>query len=141
MKFLMPQVGGHLHGDYSLLVPYDILNILGEPKFVQMSWHMKQRRIVIRTADMNEEGALDVPEQKYEKALFALPRMVNQNNPIDAMGWGDTAYAVETRLVRDKNDVIYLMIDLKSGKPADTKEICGTLYTPECLYTEDDDGL
>ena len=55
------------------------------------------------------------------------------------MGWGDTPYSVEARLVRDHSDVIYLMIDLKTAKPADKKRINGVFITPECLYNEDDE--
>lgn len=51
--------------EYSLLIPYDVLNILGEPKYIQMSWHLKQRRIVIRAAEVHEEGALDLFDRKY----------------------------------------------------------------------------
>lgn len=124
---------------YSLLIPYDVLNILGGPQYVQMSWQLKQRRIVLRAANKHEEGALDVPEEKYENSIFALPEIKEKRNPIAAMGWGVTPYSVEARLVRDHSDVIYLMIDLKTAKPADKKQINGVFITPECLYNEDDE--
>ena len=81
--------------EYSLLIPYDVLNILGEPKYIQMSWHLKQRRIVIRAAEVHEEGALDVPEEKYEDSVFALLELTKKRNPIAAMEWGNIAYKRE----------------------------------------------
>ena len=125
--------------EYSLLIPYDVLNILGKPKYIQMSWHLKQRRIVIRAAEANEEGALDVPEEKYEDSVFALPDLTEKSNPIAAMEWGDIPHSVEARLVRDRRDRIYLMIDLKTGKPVDTSKINGVFLTPACLCCEDDE--
>lgn len=118
--------------DYSLLIPYDVLNKLGEPEYVQMSWNMESRRIVLRSASADEESVIDVPKQQYEKALFSLPTLIGEN-PIDAMNWHDTPYAVESRLVRDRDNVVYLMIDLNTAKKADTNKIEGVFMTPECF--------
>ena len=125
--------------DYSLLIPYEILELLGKPRYIQMSWHMEKRSIVIRSAKADEEGALDVPEEKFGKSLLALPDLVDKHNPIDAMGWGDTPHAVEARLVKDSNGTLYILIDLLAAKPADTKNIIGALLTPECLTVSDDE--
>jgi len=119
--------------DYSLLIPYDVLYILGDIKFVQLSWNIPARRIVICAAEENDEGAIDVPVSKYEHELFALPSLIEKQNPIEAMGWGDIPHSLEARLVHDKSGKVYLMIDLKTAKPADTSQIDGFLTTPQCF--------
>ncbi len=125
--------------EFSLLIPYDALNKLGEPKFVQLAWKIPDRRIAIYPATVDDDNALDVPEQKLEYSILALPSILTDDNPIAAMGWGKETYAVESRIVTDQNNRIALLIDLKTATPSDGKGIMGTFLTPECLTDHDDD--
>lgn len=120
------------HKEYSLIIPYGILEQIGSPKFIQLKWDIEKRCIVFRAAEENEQGVFDVPEQKYEKSLFALPP-IKGNNPISAMEWGDKLYEVKSRLVIDKDNTIYVMIDLNTGKETDVNKLEGFFVSPECL--------
>ena len=125
--------------EYSLIIPYDALNKLGEPKFIKMLWSIPERRIAITPCTGNERNCFDVPEQKLEYSLLALPRLLINDNPIAAMGWGDKPHALESRIVYDKKGQIALLIDLKTAIPTDGKSLKGIFLTPECLIEHDDE--
>ncbi len=124
--------------DYSLLIPYDVLGKLGDPKYVQLRWNIPERRIVVLAATADEESALDVPVEEYEGSVLALPKLLTDDNPIAAMGWGDQAQRVEARLVRSSNGVTALLIDLNTAKEIDEIEGTVVFMTPECLTDRED---
>ena len=124
---------------YSLLIPYDALNKLGDPSFVEIRWSIPDKRIIILPASNENEDAFDVPEQKYEYSIFALPMPITNENPISAMGWGKEAHSLESRLVYDEDENIALLIDLNTAIPTDGKGLKGTFLTPECLIDHSDD--
>lgn len=117
--------------NYSFLIPYDILNKLGEPEYVNIHWDIDKRRVLISTAEKIDKYAIDVPEQIYDKSLYALPYIKKKRNPIAAMNWGKTPYAVEARIVSDRNNNTLIMIDLNTGKVVDTSKIEGVFMLPE----------
>lgn len=121
------------YDEYSFLISYDILKKIGCPEYIQTQWNIEKRQIVFRSADKAEEGAFDVPEQIFDKSYYALPSIKAKKNPIAAMNWGDTPYAVEARLVKDSKGTIYIMVDLNTGKVADTRQIEGAFITPKRL--------
>lgn len=123
---------------YSLVIPYEVLDLIDNPSYIQLSWKYDKRRIIITAANAEDENTLDVPEQEYEYSLLVLPEIL-VDNPISAMGWGDTAYSLDARTVLDKSDVKHILIDLNTAVPADTSKIIGTFMTPNCLTVEDDD--
>lgn len=41
------------------------------------------------------------------------------NDAKSALGWDDCVYAVECRMVRDKDDSHYVLCDLKTAKPSE----------------------
>ena len=124
---------------YSLLIPYDALNKLGDPSFVEIRWSIPDKRIIILPASNENEDAFDVPEQKYEYSFFALPMPITNESPISAMGWGKEAHSLESRLVYDEDENIALLIDLNTAIPTDGKGLKGTFLTPECLIDHSDD--
>ena len=123
---------------YSLVLPYEVLELIDNPAYIQLSWNYDERRIIITAADAEGENTLDIPEQEFEYSLLALPTFV-ADNPISAMGWGDTAYSLDARIVLDKDDNKHILIDLNTAVPADTSKIIGTFMTPNCLTACDDD--
>jgi len=121
------------YDDYSFLISYDILDKIGCPAYIQIHWNIEKRRVVFRAADKDEEGALDVPEQEYDKSYYAIPYIKVKKNPIAAMCWGDTPHAVESRLVKDSKGTVYIMVDLNTGQVADTRQIEGFFISPKSL--------
>ena len=125
--------------DYSLLIPYDALNKLGDPKFVEIRWSIPDRRIIVLPSSIENKNAFDVPEQEYDYSIFALPMLLTNDNPIAAMGWGDEPHSLESRLVWDVKNRLALLIDLNSAIPTDGKDLKGIFLTPECLIDHSDD--
>lgn len=125
--------------DTSVLIPYEVLDRIGSPSFIQMRWSIPERRILIAPATAETEESIDVPNQKFEQSLLSIPTLIVEENPISAMGWGRTAYSVETRLVADTAGEQMILIDLNKAEEADTKDINGAFMTPECFRESDDD--
>lgn len=123
--------------DYSILVPYEVLDKLGSPEYIQLSWEMDERRIAIRAATADDEAPIDIPEKEYAQALLAFPEIINDDNPIFAMNWGDTTYAVEARLVEDQSGRSWILMDLFTAKEVDKKEINGAFMVPACFHEDD----
>lgn len=120
--------------DYSIMVPYAVLDKLGSPNYIQILWNYDQRRIIIRPATETTEEAIDVPKEEFDDSLLSLTTFLTKN-PIDAMGWGKTPYELEAELVRDNDDHIALLLDLKKAHPVE--QINGCFITPSCLKWKD----
>ncbi len=118
---------------YSLIIPYEVFDKIGNPRFIEFLWHSKERRIVFHATKGQTKNSLDIPKEEFEHSLFALPRIICKNNPIAAMNWGDTPHAVEARLVQDMNGIPFILIDLNTGKPIAAEVIEGVFETPSCL--------
>ena len=101
-----------------------------QPNYIQILWNYDQRRIIIRPATETTEEAIDVPKEEFDGSLLSLTTFLTQN-PIDAMGWGKTPYELEAELVRDNDDHIALLLDLKKAHPVE--QINGCFITPSCL--------
>ena len=125
--------------EFSLLIPYDALNKLNNPKYIQIAWNIPERRIIILPSTSSDDDSLDVPEQKYEYSILAIPGFLTDDNPIAAMDWKDETYALESRLVEDKDGKIALLIDLKTAAPSNGHGLEGIFLIPECLKDHDDD--
>ena len=54
---------------YSLLIPYDVLSALGDPKYVQMRWNIPERRIVILAAAESDADVFDVPAKMDDGSI------------------------------------------------------------------------
>lgn len=120
--------------DYSIMVPYAVLDKLGSPNYIQILWNYDQRRIIIRPATETTEEAIDVPKEEFDDSLLSLTTFLTKN-PIDAMGWGKTPHELEAELVRDNDDHIALLLDLKKAHPVE--QINGCFITPSCLKWKD----
>jgi len=103
---------------YSLLIPYDVLSALGDPKYIQLRWNNPARRIVILAAAESDAEVLDVPAKMDECSIFVLPHFVSDDNPIAAMNWGTQAHSVEPVLVKSPEGIA-LLIDLNTAKAID----------------------
>ena len=125
--------------EYSILIPYEVLEKIGLPEYIQLLWKMDEKRIVIRAATEEDEEPIDIPKQKFDCCLLALPAFVNDDNPVSWMNWGDTSYSVESRLVKDQAGRELILIDLNTAKEADPKEINGAFMVPDCFHDEDED--
>lgn len=123
--------------DYSLLIPYDVLSKLGEPDYIQLRWSIPDRRIIVLAVSESEESAFDVPKERFENSILALPYILTDDNPIAAMNWGERAHSVESRLVRNNEGTIALLIDLNTAKPTDKLDSPYVFMMPECLTEED----
>lgn len=119
--------------DASLLIPYDVVNKLGYPSYINILWDMRRKRILIGAASEASREAIDVPQQQYEEEILQLPKLINDNNPISAMGWKDKPHSVETRLVKGSDNKTYLLIDLTTGKEIKDLPFNGVFTTPDCL--------
>lgn len=128
--------------DYSLLIPYGILNKLGDPEYIQLRWNISKRRIVIIPATSADQNCLDIPKQEYEYSILAIPKILTDNNPINTMGWDNKPYALEAQLVLDVKGSLVVLIDLKTAVPTDMKELRGFYLTPDCItdHNSNDDG-
>jgi len=125
--------------DYSIVVPYEVLDKIGLPDYIQILWETDERRIAIRAATADDEEPIDIPEKKFEQSLLAIPEIICDDNPISAMNWGDTAHSVEARLVEDLEGRPWILMDLFTAKEADTKEINGAFMVPDCFCDPDDE--
>ena len=127
--------------EFSLLIPYDVINKLNNPKYIQIGWNIPDRRIILFPSSPDDDDSIDVPEQKFEFSILALPKFLTDDNPIAAMNWENKTYALESRLVKDKDANIAILIDLKTAAPTDGKGLNGIFLVPDCLkdHIEDDD--
>ena len=107
--------------------------------YMQLLWNIQERRIVISAATETSEEPIDIPKQRFEHSLLMIPAFINNENPIAAMGWGNTPYCVEASLVHDQTGRRLILIDLNTAKEADVKEISGVLMIPDCFRDPDDD--
>ena len=112
------------------MVPYAVLDKLESPSYIQILWNYDQRRIIIRPATETTEEAIDVPKEEFDDSLLSLTTFLTKN-PIDAMGWGKTPYELEAELVRDNDDHIALLLDLKKAHPVE--QINGCLAHPAII--------
>lgn len=127
------------YSEYSVIIPYEVLEKIGSPEYIQLLWNTSERRILIAAAAAESEEPIDVPKQEYEHSLLSIPAYVGNDDPISAMNWGDTAYCVEARLVADQAGRPLILIDFNTAKEADTKEINGAFMVPACFLDPDDE--
>ncbi|MBQ4453059.1 MAG: helix-turn-helix transcriptional regulator [Clostridia bacterium] len=120
--------------DNSIVIPYEILDKIGSPDYIQLLWKPDEKRIAIRPATADDEEPIDIPKKKLEQSLLVIPKIVCDDNPISTMNWGDTAYSVDARLVVDQEGRSCILMDLFTAKEADIKEINGAFMVPECYH-------
>ncbi len=125
--------------EYSVIIPYEVLEKIGSPEYIQLLWNTSERRILIAAATEESEEAIDVPGQEFEHSLLSIPTYNGEDDPISAMNWGDIAHSVEARAVTDQEGQQLILIDLNTAKEAETKEIKGAFMVPTCFLDPDDE--
>lgn len=58
---------------YSLLIPYDVLSALGDPKYIQLRWNIPERRIVkdkYQATQDKVKGLLEKKKKQNQKELL-----------------------------------------------------------------------
>jgi transcriptional regulator with XRE-family HTH domain len=130
---------------YSMLIPCEVLTALGSPKCIQLRHKKAEHRIVILPIWDNieetiraEEG-LDVPKSVYNERVLGIPGKDFINFVAEGLNWNDKVYKVECRLVKDSNENVMILIDLKTAEPSEDFE-CDPVI-PWCLIDDDDEYL
>lgn len=123
---------------FSIIIPYEALSLIGRPKYILMRWNIEKRRFLISASDAGEDGSFDVPAERNEKSLLAIPALRGKN-PISEMNWGKEPYSVDSRIVVDNDGIRYILIDLNNAIPNNLEGFDGVYLTPECLTAPDDE--
>lgn len=86
------------------------------------------------------ENTFDVPELIYEEDCSALvfPTTFFFDDAKFSLGWDDSVYAAECRLVKDREGIQHILCDLNTAKPF--QGITGTFTEPAYLDVEDPDA-
>lgn len=108
------------HELYSIIIPQNVLIAMGCPHEIEFLWNKKEKRILIHGIEEHHNSSFDVPGLAYgdcSALTFYETGMVNDAK--SALGWDDCVYAVECRMVRDKDDNHYVLCDLKTAKPSE----------------------
>ena len=127
--------------DYSILVPYEILERIGLPEYIQLLWKMSEKRIAISAATAEYEEAIDIPGKIFEQSLLALPTFVGNNNPFSVLNMGNSTYCVEARLVKDQEGRSLILIDLNTAIEVEKEDISGAFMVPKCFREEEEDDF
>ena len=122
------------HPIHALLIPWDVLEAMGRPHFIQFLYHPEKRRIAVRAATADAEEAIDVPEAVYEGYTLVIVGEKFSADLRKAMDWSNELYAAEARLVRDTDNNIAFVVD--TSKAIETDRIRGPFVIPNCM---DDD--
>ena len=135
------------HPHYSIILPREVLESIGSPDYVKMLWNQDQHRILFRghlpsepsipTAEL-ETDWYDVPEHLYTSSCTALvfPQTVMVDAAAEALSWDDYVYAVECRGVKDEDENVFVLCDMKTAVASDS--IHGPFVVPECLREDED---
>lgn len=125
------------HPFYSVIIPKDVLISLGKPEFIQLLHNKNEKRILIRAMDNSNEFRYDIPSLLYtEGAALVFPHWEYIDSVASELGWDTDLYAVECRLVFDKNNNQFVLCDLKTAVPSD--RIDGPYIISSCLEDEED---
>ena len=118
------------HPHYSILIPREVLESMGQPDFIKLLWNKEQHRVLfqghtasdapIPQADL--ENWFDVPRHLYESNCTALvfPASELMDETQQALSWDDYVYSVECRNVKDKDDTTYVLCDLNTAAASDS---------------------
>lgn len=124
------------HDVYSIIIPQNVLIAMGKPHEIEFLWNKNAKRILIHGIEEHHNSSFDVPELAYRgcSALtFYETGMINDAKTV--LNWDDCVYAVECRVVRDKDYNQYVLCDLKTAKPS---EMIKGPFTMPSYYDEED---
>ena len=123
------------HYAYSIIIPQNVLIAMGKPHEIEFLWNKSAKRILIHGIEEHHDSSFDVPRLAYEDCsalTFYETGMINDAKA--ALGWDDCVYAVECRMVRDKDENKYVLCDLKTAKPS---EMIQGPFTMPSYYEEE----
>ena len=126
------------HEFYSAIVTKQVLEALGKPAYLKLYWKADERRMLFCAADASEDNAFDVPSHLYDEGsictALVFPSAPAFQKVKEELGWDNDLYAVECRLVRDKQGRELILCDLNTARPSD--KLVGPFAIPSCF----DDG-
>lgn len=133
------------HPGYSMLIPCEVLSALGNPRYIQVRQKKDEHRILIlpvpNDADKSSEyqEKIDVPQSVYEGRFLGLPGRDYINYVAEGLNWNDNPYIVDSRLVKDDNGTIGILVDLETAEPSENFD-CDPVI-PWCFIDDDEDVI
>lgn len=124
------------HRDYGLIIPCNVLEAIGMPKYIGFLHSEEKKRIIIRGLPSRIENAFTVPDITYEGHPLVLPggHQLTDKAKKD-FGWDNDLYAVECFLARDPDKNIIIFADLHTAQPSEP--LSGPFTIP--MEFDDDD--
>lgn len=95
-------------------IPYAALKSIGSPRYVRIEYDKENHRILVYPITVMEENSLETPAQQSEGSLFHVT-LVDAVMAVSDMNWGSLPHEVETKLVRDSDHKLCLLLDLDSA--------------------------
>ena len=133
------------HHGYSMLIPCDVLSALGNPRYIQVRQKKDEHRILILpVSDESDKSSeyqekIDVPQSVYEGRFLGLPGRDYINYVAEGLNWNDNPYIVDSRLVKDDNGTIGILLDLETAEPSENFD-CDPVI-PWCFIDDDEDVI
>jgi len=122
------------HPVHALIIPWDVLDALGKPQYIQFLYHPEKKRIAVRTATADAEEAIDVPDVVYEGNMLVIVGEQFSADLRKDMGWTSGLYAADAKLVQDSENNVAFVVD--ASKAAETERITGPFVIPTCMDDE-----
>ena len=115
---------------YSIIIPREVLEAVGKPENITIYWKADERRILFRGVDKPCKNSYDVPPTLYTNYdALVFPPLKHIKDTKKALGWDDDMYAVECRVVRnrdkDKDNEKMILCDLNTAQKSE--DFNGTL--------------
>lgn len=126
------------HPFFSVMIPHEVLEKLGNPSFLELRWIKKDRRFFFCSTSENNPDAIDVPSRFYDNKseFLAFPSTTLFDEAKRTLNWDDSVYAVECRLVRDMEGIPNILCELDTAQPSEP--LHGSYCIPECMDEEDE---
>lgn len=108
------------HPQFGIIIPRFVLEVLGSPDYIQMLWNHGEKRFLFHAVNVNAEHPYDVPRLLYQRCTaLVFPPLQMTKQIQDELGWDNETYAVECRLVSDKQKEKYIFCDLNTAQPSE----------------------
>lgn len=125
------------HFAYSMMIPREVLEAVGKPVNIEVYWKGDERRILFRGLEKPSENSFDVPPHFYSNCTaLVFPEFEMVTETKTALGWDDDVYAVECRIVKDKNNELLILCDLNTAQKSEC--ISGPYAMPAYFDIDED---
>ena len=102
----------------SVIVPRKVLEFLGKPSSISMKPVLDERRLLICQADKDDTDSFSISENLYEKEeSLVYPAMDLFIDLTRYRRWNASVYAVECRLVENREGIRLILCDLNTAQP------------------------